>query len=191
MELGTLHAELKRREIILEMDDSKLIAVDPYDRLSPALDEAIREHRNRLVSELQSVSVAMRPLREAVDAALVTTDLDQVIDNTEAAYQRGEITEAEVGEVAQAAIALAHRLPATIENMPLSDFAKSNLFREVKSKTLGETVLWAADNADVGARTDLVVYRASELMALVSVAPEHLRCIHRVKKHLDGEAIDL
>ena len=57
--------------------------------------------------------------------------------------------------------------------------------------TSSEIVLWAADNADVDARTDLVVYRASELMALVSVAPEHLRCIHRVKKHLDGEAIDL
>jgi len=41
MELDRLHTELKRRKITLIMDGSKLVAMDPHERLSPALDAAI------------------------------------------------------------------------------------------------------------------------------------------------------
>lgn len=72
----------------------------------------------------------------------------------------------------------------------MSDFAASGLVREVRSKTLGETVLWAADNAKADIQTDLVVYRACELKELVDVMPELLRRIHMVKKYLDGEVVE-
>jgi len=67
----------------------------------------------------------------------------------------------------------------------------SDLFREVpvhrvRSRVLGEDVLWAADDAEVP-DTDLVVYRASELAALDGLDPDALRKIHDVKKELDGE----
>ena len=41
MPLDVLHSELQRRDITLQMDGSKLIAVDPFHRLSPALDASI------------------------------------------------------------------------------------------------------------------------------------------------------
>ena len=42
MTLDALHAELQRREIVLQMDGPKLIAIDPYQRLSPALKASIQ-----------------------------------------------------------------------------------------------------------------------------------------------------
>ena len=189
MEMVNLHTELERREIVLEMDGLKLVAIDPYNRLSPALDEAIRTHRETLASELKPVSAALRPLRDAVAAALVATDLDPVIDDTDAAYRRREITQEEAEYIARTAMERARQIPATIEEMPLSDFARSGLVREVESKTLGETVLWAADNVKVEMQPGRVVYRASELKELVGVTPEHLQRIHLVKQRLNGEVI--
>ena len=46
MTLDALHMELQRREIVLQMDGPKLIAIDPYQRLSPALKASIRAQRD-------------------------------------------------------------------------------------------------------------------------------------------------
>ena len=45
MSLDALHMELERREIVLQMDGPKLIAIDPYQRLSPALKASIQTQR--------------------------------------------------------------------------------------------------------------------------------------------------
>ena len=44
MPLDALRAELQRREIVLQIDGPKLIAIDAYQRLSPALEASIRDH---------------------------------------------------------------------------------------------------------------------------------------------------
>ena len=98
---------------------------------------------------------------------MVGTGLDSVMEDIEAAYRRGDIAQEEAEALAQAAIEKSWQIPACIEDMPLADFAASGLIRKVKSKALGETVLWAADNAEVDLGTDLVVYRACELKELI------------------------
>jgi len=125
-----------------------------------------------------------------VEEAAVGTDLEKTMENVDAAYQRGEITQEEAEEVARAAMERAREIPATVEKMSLSDFAVSGLVRKVASETLGETVVWAADNAEVDPETDWVVYRVAELRELVGGDTDHLRRIHVVKKHLDGELVD-
>ena len=67
MELSKLHFELKRRKIALEMDGPKLIANDPYDRLSPALGAAIRTYREELVSELRPASEALGAVEDIME----------------------------------------------------------------------------------------------------------------------------
>ena len=70
----------------------------------------------------------------------------------------------------------------------LSVFARSGSTVAVHSRILGETILFAADSADVPS-TDVAVYRASELAQLVGVSPDLLRAIHDAKNALDGEVI--
>ena len=189
MALDVLHSELQRRDIVLQMDGPKLIAVDPFHRLSPALNASIRAHRDELVSELNPVSAALRPLQEAVDNALVGTDLDPVMEATDLAFLRGDITQEEAEALAQAAIEKSRQIPASIEEMSLADFATSGLVRKVRSKVLGETVLYAADNAQVDPGIDLVVYRASELKELDGMPVEQLRRIHILKKTREWEVV--
>ena len=189
MSLEALYTEFQRREIVLQMDGSKLVALDPYQRLSPALDEAIRTCRDELVAALKPVSAALGPLQETVDKALVGTDLGPVMEATDLAFLRGDITDEEAEELAQAATEKSLQIPACVEEMPLADFATSGLTRKVESRVLGETVLWAADNAQVDPGTNLAVYRARELKELVGMLPEQLRRIHVLKKTQDWEVI--
>ena len=67
MTLDQLHTELKRRDIDLQLDGTGLMALDPYHRLSAALDAAIRTYRDQLVSELNAISAAFRPFQTAID----------------------------------------------------------------------------------------------------------------------------
>ena len=71
----------------------------------------------------------------------------------------------------------------------LSELFLSEPIQVVRSRVLGEAVLWAADNAEIPADNDLVVYRESELRELVGCEPEVLRAIHKVKSDLDGEIV--
>ena len=54
-----------------------------------------------------------------------------------------------------------------VSTMPLSEFASAGLVVRVRSKALGETVLFASDNARFENEESLAVYRASELIALL------------------------
>jgi hypothetical protein len=60
----------------------------------------------------------------------------------------------------------------------------------VQSQVVGEDVLWVADDVEIPADNDLVVYREAELRELVGKTPEDLRRIHEVKKGIDGEVVD-
>ena len=78
-----------------------------------------------------------------------------------------------------------------ILEMRMSEFAISGLVQEVKSKVLGEHILWVADNAEVPPGNTLVVYRADELKQLVGLTPGEIRRLHMVKKELDSELVVL
>ncbi len=79
---------------------------------------------------------------------------------------------------------------AELLSLPLADFATAGLVVEVRSKVLGELVLFASDNAllDPGERRP--VYRAAELRELVGLKPAELRTVHRVKRTFRGTVAD-
>ena len=191
MSLDALLAELQRREIVLQMDGPKLIAIDPYQRLSPALKASIQTQRDALMATLKPVSAALRALQSEIDNAMVGKDLDSAIEAVNSAFVQGKITQEEAEALAQAATEKSRQIPASVEEMPLEDFASSGLVKEVKSKLLGETVIWAADNAQVPPETDQVIYRASELKELAGMSPEQLQKIHMLKKTRDWEVVNL
>lgn len=73
----------------------------------------------------------------------------------------------------------------------LSDLFRETPFRRVRSRVLGEDVLFAADDAEVGVESNLVVYRTHELAQLVGRPPEQIRKIHLLKKGFDGEMLGM
>lgn len=78
---------------------------------------------------------------------------------------------------------------AEIAAMPLAQFARSRLRLVVHSKVLGETVVFAADNARLDPGERRTVYRAAELRALAGLAslrPGELRQVHRAKRTFKG-----
>ena len=56
----------------------------------------------------------------------------------------------------------------------------------VRSRLLGEVVVWVADSADMPEGTE-VVYRETELSRMEGLSPTEVRTIHEVKRALDGE----
>ena len=78
-----------------------------------------------------------------------------------------------------------------VEDLSLDAFAQSGQVRTVESKVLSKPVLWAADNAEVPADNELVVYQASELKALIGMPPDRLRKMHAIKKMFDGEVLPM
>ena len=118
-------------------------------------------------------------------------DLEKVLSQVQILFKDGQITQEEAEALAQAATEKSRQIPASIEEMPLEDFASSGLVKKVKSKVLGETVIWAADNAQAPPETDQVIYRASELKELAGMSPEQLRKIHMLKKTRDWEVVNL
>ncbi len=74
----------------------------------------------------------------------------------------------------------------SIEEMSLTEFARSGQFRRVHSKVLDEAIILAADNADLPDVGDTVVYRAAEARLLVGLPPEKVQAYHEVKIFFDG-----
>jgi hypothetical protein len=59
-------------------------------------------------------------------------------------------------------------LPIEIAGLPLSRFRAAGLLLTVRSRALGETIVFASDNAVLPADERRRVYRASELERLVA-----------------------
>jgi hypothetical protein len=70
--------------------------------------------------------------------------------------------------------------------MPLEEFAQAGLVVTVYSEVLGETVLFASDNAVVDPSERRAVYRAAELREVLDLPPAGLRRVHEVKKIFGG-----
>ena len=65
--------------------------------------------------------------------------------------------------------------------MTLSEFAQAGLVVQVRSGALGQSVLFASDNATVENDEGLSVYRASELIDLLGSGATDLTAIDRRK----------
>ena len=75
------------------------------------------------------------------------------------------------------------------DELRLSTLFRDTPVRRIHSRVLDADVLLAVDDADVPADNELVVYRESELRALVGHPPAEVQRIHRVKAVFDGEVI--
>ena len=76
--------------------------------------------------------------------------------------------------------------PSRILTMTYREFKNAGLVVTVVSRLIGERVIFASDNADVG-KTPLVVYRASELLHLAGLDGATVRTLHAAKKTFNGE----
>jgi len=77
-------------------------------------------------------------------------------------------------------------LVADVVAMPLEKFATARLVIRVSSEVLGESVIFASDNAAVDPGERLVVYRARELKLLLGAGPKDIRTLHTAKKEFGG-----
>ena len=68
-----------------------------------------------------------------------------------------------------------------VAGMSMSDFATAGLMVRVRSAVLGEDVIFASDNAEVGTDPGLPVYRANELSRLLA-AKDGLQRLQAAKK---------
>jgi len=125
-------------------------------------------------------------LTERLAAACGKETPDGVVNEADQALDPG--ARAPSDAVAQAASRKARDLylEQHLECVPLAEFARSGRRLRIRSRLLdGETVLLAADNAALPNDNDLVVYRAFEMVSLLS-QPELLRKLHLTKKMLDA-----
>ena len=137
-----------------------------------------------LVAHSRAVS-----LRKQARGASTWEELYGVLEEAQAAYGAGEVTREEVETLTGYAGDRSRHLPQKWEDGPLSELLAERPVR-VRSRLLGEVVVWVADTTVVPEATAEVVYKESELRRLVKMPPDQIRAIHAVKKELDGELLD-
>jgi hypothetical protein len=84
---------------------------------------------------------------------------------------------------------LSDDLPAT-EQLTLDEFAESDLVLTVKSKLLGEEIVFASNpECLLDWNGPQVVYLPQELKILSRLTPDAIKRIHALKKLVDGDII--
>ncbi len=71
-----------------------------------------------------------------------------------------------------------------LSGMSLADFATAGVVLRVRSERLGETVLFASDNAIIERSETRAVYRAAELARLLDRGTATLLDHHRLKRRV-------
>ena len=143
-----------------------------------------------------SVNTAPAPIAlldemlQAIATSTLWSDLDAILEKAQQQYQAGELTAAQVEELAQRTADRARVIPAEVPPARLSALLQENPIQHVHSRVLGEKVILAADSAKVGADMEGVVYRESELRLMPGRSPEQVCAIHRAKCAIDGELIE-
>jgi hypothetical protein len=151
-----------------------------------------QKHRPMPVSENYG-NIGGRRATELRAQAEKATDWDalfSVLDAAQTAYNAGEVTREEVESLTGYAVDRSGHLPQDPLDCPLSELLAEQPVR-VRSRLLGEVVVWLADAADVPEATAEVVYRESELRRLMKMPPDQIRTMHAVKKQFDGELLDV
>ncbi len=129
-------------------------------------------------------------LRVQARAAGTWDELDGVLKEAQAAYTAGHVTCEEVESLARYAMDRSRQIPDDGDGERLSELLARQPVVRVRSRLLGEVVVWLADNAEVPEDTPPIVYRAAELRKLVGASPEKLRAVHQMKKNFDGEVVE-
>lgn len=112
-----------------------------------------------------------------------------VLDAAQVAYDGGEATREEVEALTGYAAERSREIPEHCEGERISDLLAREPIVRVRSRLLGEVVVWVSDAVEITEEIAEVVYRQSELQRLIGRSPAELRAIHEVKRALDGEVM--
>lgn len=185
MGIEDLLQELEDRAIKLHPYLGRLRATGETRRLTEELKIELARHKLelqvRLGQHLTPPLLLKDQLSDAIGHTVVGKDLEAVVGDIHNARKRGYLSQVELDMLVQAVAERRQQIPDSVEDMPLPEFARSGVVREVRSQALGETVLWAADNAVVTDAAGKGVYRARELKELVVFSQDELQQIHTVK----------
>ena len=194
---------LRERNVILRVAGNCIDYRAPAGVMTPDLRQKLVDYKPAILVYLQaqertagehssSTAQATAELHRAIQAAESWQDLDQLLQQAQSAFEAGHIDQQQAEEVAAQAAERSRQLPERREDA--GELRLSELFREdpicrVYSHILGEELVFAADDAEVPADDELVVYRESELRALASHPPAEVQRIHLVKVVFDGELV--
>ena len=126
-------------------------------------------------------------LREKARTAGTWDELDGVLKEAQAAYTAGHVTCEEVESLARYAMDRSRQIPDDGDGERLSELLARQPVVRVRSRLLGEVVVWLADAAEISEGTSEVVYREAELRRMVGRSSAEVRAIHEVKRTFDGE----
>ncbi|MDA0337103.1 MAG: hypothetical protein O2782_18225 [bacterium] len=129
-------------------------------------------------------------LREQVRQARDWVILYAILDEAQAAYDAGEVTLEEVESLAGYAVETSLQVPEHDEDGLLSALLARQPIVRVRSRLLGEVVVWVSDAVEITEEVAEIVYRESELRQMVGQSPDEVRAIHALKRALDGELIE-
>jgi hypothetical protein len=134
------------------------------------------------------VSTKVVSLRRQVRQARDWVDLYAILDTAQGAYDAGEVTREEAESLSGYAEDRSRHLPEQPGGRDdyLSELLARHPIVRVRSRLLGEVVVWVADSVEEPEKRDEVVYRESELRRLAGRQPQKVRSIHAAKRTLDG-----
>ena len=141
-----------------------------------------------LLAEEEPLAASNRATELRVQARTAGTwdELDGVLKEAQAAYTAGHVTCEEVESLAGYAMDRSRQIPADGDGERLSELLARQPVR-VRSRLLGEGVVWLADAAEIPEGTSEVVYREAELRRMVGRSSAEVRAIHEAKRTFDGE----
>ena len=150
----------------------------------------VSEHRGG-ISEVQAQPTRASQLRHGAAEARDWEALDAVLDAAQAAYDAGEVTQEEAESLAGYVGDRSRQVPEDTGGGTLGEALRSQPVVRVRSRLLGETVVWLADGAVAPKDTAEVAYCEQELRRLEDQSPAMVRAAHAVKKALDGQLLPL
>lgn len=127
--------------------------------------------------------------RRRITGATSWDDLYAVLAEVDVACLNGVLSHDEVKDLDSYAADRSRDVHEHAEDERLSDLLARQRVARVRSRMLGEVVVWVADDADLPEETGEVVYRESELRRLVGRTPTEVRAIHKTKRAIDGELV--
>ena len=142
------------------------------------------------VNEALAANPRTIQLREQARQARDWGALYAILDEAQAAYDSGEVTCEEVESLAGYAAGKSLEVPESAESEHLSELLVREPVVRVRSRLLGEVVVWLADGALAPRATSEVVYRGAELRRMAGRPPAQVRAIHEAKHAFDGELVE-
>lgn len=181
MHAAEIVRELEARGVELRAEGGKL-KFRPGEAVSPELREALVANKPEILRLLVEDGRYVRPAPEGECSGC--RDLRQQGRRVQACGRCDVLVSGALApEPAEQTV-----LAEEVLKMALSEFARAGLRLLVRSKVLGETVLFCSDNALITDenRREHVVYRARELRELIGLSPAALRRVHEVKRVFNG-----